>query len=979
MLLIFIGVTTDYYCLSQENMDIFNIYFKQDFENDTPGTYDYDEYKKDWNYPSWEDREVPPEIVVSTDPAQPGKVMRFIFPKGGVGPGEGGGTWLCPLGKAYDELYFSYRVKFKPGFEPVLSGKLPGVIGSPEFPCCGSPGYYDGFRAKLTWNYWPDIVNYIYHHDLTQEYGDPYPIGYGLPTGKWFTLTNRIVMNSVGENGGNKDGIIETFVDGVLMFQKSDIVFRNVSDIGSDILEIVSFFGGEGDAFAAARDEWIELDDFVAFTYKDNVDVPKGNTLSSSNRVLILPDIYSSSIVDSVPHEQANPDTIIDQPAPQIPYIKVFASGTEFAGENAHFKLFLNKSQVGETYVTSADQAYIFNLDQNVGADDTITIHYDNDLYELSGGDRNLFIESININGTDYFPNAKNVVFLFDGDVLEGMDITYGSSILDYPGKLIFYLGRDEVSLEDVYPADRKENEIQQTSNQSPTISNQHIIVKSPLSANSTIGKIQASDKDQNQTLTFSIKSGNNENMFDINKNTGDLIANNIERLTDTLIYILSISVTDNGTEPMTSDALVTITILPSLSVIYIDPSNINDISKNGTEEHPYSSWQEVVWTSDYTYLQKRGTISNEGKINVYAEDVILGAYGEGELPIITSNAKDYAIRVFEKSNITIKDIHITADDAISCIYFMGSNSTNNTVENCVLEGANNGVRIIDGKTYTIKYTTIKGATDGIFSFALTNKIYYNIFRENQTAINISSNFSTADIFNNVFYGNASGVITTYAELTLYNNIFYLVNTGDMAINHSMDKLVSDNNIFYPESTGFLSINNKRYNSISEVQSDLNIDMNSFSKDPGFIDIYNDNFMVTEQSPAVDAGKYVGIPTDAYRQAEPYGTQPDIGLTELSVNNIINSISSNTRNKNEELLVYPNPSYGRFKVFYSNGMSSSTVLMVTDVSGRTVYQTNLPSDNTSVADIDISDFPKGIYLLHLRNETKMLSEQIIIQ
>jgi len=44
-----------YFGLPQENGDIFNIYFKQDFEDDTPGVYDYGEFMEDWKNPEWSD------------------------------------------------------------------------------------------------------------------------------------------------------------------------------------------------------------------------------------------------------------------------------------------------------------------------------------------------------------------------------------------------------------------------------------------------------------------------------------------------------------------------------------------------------------------------------------------------------------------------------------------------------------------------------------------------------------------------------------------------------------------------------------------------------------------------------------------------------------------------------------------------------------------------------------------------------------
>jgi hypothetical protein len=296
---IFVFLFSAYASFAQqiEPSKVFNIYFQEDFEDNTLGTYSEGEWREDWNYPPWANRQVPPEIVASTDPDNPSQVMRFIFPEGSLGASEGGGQWYSPLGNIYEELYFSFRLKFKPGFEPVLSGKLPGLMGEPEWVGVTPPGWSDGFSAKFAWTNHPDIINYIYHQDQTGEYGDSYRLYYDLEFGKWFTLTMRIAMNTVGQDGGYNNGILETYINGRLYNQIDNLRFRNLTDIGIDNLFIVSCFGGATDEFRAIRDEWIEFDDFIAFTYKPEVDVPHGNEPSAPDRVLLLPhEAYNDSV-----------------------------------------------------------------------------------------------------------------------------------------------------------------------------------------------------------------------------------------------------------------------------------------------------------------------------------------------------------------------------------------------------------------------------------------------------------------------------------------------------------------------------------------------------------------------------------------------------------------------------------------------------------------------------------------------------------
>ncbi len=99
---------------------------------------------------------------------------------------------------------------------------------------------------------------------------------------------------------------------------------------------------------------------------------------------------------------------------------------------------------------------------------------------------------------------------------------------------------------------------------------------------------------------------------------------------------------------------------------------------------------------------------------------------------------------------------------------------------------------------------------------------------------------------------------------------------------HELDKIVSNHNIFYPEQTGFVEIGNVKYENLDEFQKDLGLDINSFAKDPEFMDVYSENFSVTKESYAIDAGKVVGLTQDFYGKTVPYGGAPDIGLAEAN-------------------------------------------------------------------------------------------------
>ncbi len=193
-----------------------------------------------------------------------GKSLRVRYPRGSVGPGEGGAQFLVSLPGAHDELYCRYRVRFGDGFDFVKGGKLPGLVGG-SHPTGGRPAD-DGFSARLMWRTGGAVVQYLYHPHQSSKYGVDLP--YTLhgearfQPGVWHTVTHRIVMNRPGAS----DGIIQAWFDGKLALDKRDALLRLDDTVHVDALYVSTFFGGNEASWAAARDEVVDFDDFIVST-----------------------------------------------------------------------------------------------------------------------------------------------------------------------------------------------------------------------------------------------------------------------------------------------------------------------------------------------------------------------------------------------------------------------------------------------------------------------------------------------------------------------------------------------------------------------------------------------------------------------------------------------------------------------------------------------------------------------------------------
>lgn len=127
--------------------------------------------------------------------------------------------------------------------------------------------------------------------------------------------------------------------------------------------------------------------------------------------------------------------------------------------------------------------------------------------------------------------------------------------------------------------------------------------------------------------------------------------------------------------------------------VYYIDTSAPGNTRGSGTLENPYRSWKHVSFSSGNTYLQRRGTVDEvEGLfLGMGAEDVTVGAYGQGPRPKVVCSTKRYAVNGGRCTNVTVRDLEIEAKGATSCVTFGAS--TNVTIDNCVVHGATWGIR----------------------------------------------------------------------------------------------------------------------------------------------------------------------------------------------------------------------------------------------------------------------------------------------
>ena len=270
--------------------NLFNFIFESDFEDDPLGRYTDALLRDDWNNGGTLSATEVFDIISENDTYY-NKFLRGYLEGGKYLPANHGWYWTSSLSTHYKELYISYDIRFKPGFEWVIGGKMPfGMSGGP-ISSGALPTINSGWTVRTMWKENGRLVFYVYHQDQTIQFGSSYGWGnFSFTSGKWYNITMRVVLNTFKDGVAANNGILEGFIDGKLLFQKRDFQFRAVESIEIDNLIMSAFFGGGTAEWAATRDEWIDMDNFVAFTYSNKIiNVPIGNQTSSASKDLIHP------------------------------------------------------------------------------------------------------------------------------------------------------------------------------------------------------------------------------------------------------------------------------------------------------------------------------------------------------------------------------------------------------------------------------------------------------------------------------------------------------------------------------------------------------------------------------------------------------------------------------------------------------------------------------------------------------------------
>ena len=106
---------------------------------------------------------------------------------------------------------------------------------------------------------------------------------------------------------------------------------------------------------------------------------------------------------------------------------------------------------------------------------------------------------------------------------------------------------------------------------------------------------------------------------------------------------------------------------------------------------------------------------------------------------------------------------------------------------------------------------------------------------------------------------------------------------------------------------------------------------------------------------------------------------PDSVSDELKVDLVCTFIPQVGKD-NLTLLIKPNPSSGRFQVTVSGVMDQTVSISIVDLQGKLVYLDHLKSNSNELTrEIDLSDFPGGVYIAKIQTDHSQKVDKIVIQ
>jgi hypothetical protein len=180
-------------------------------------------------------------------------VLEVTYPKGSIDPAAttapvGGAGFVYPSPAPLFGGCLAYDVEFEPGLDFVKGGKLPGLYGG-DAPS-GGADTSRGYSTRYMWRAGGAGEVYAYLPEKKGVYGESISRGaWAFTPGQWQRLEQEVIVNHISVH----DGVLRVWVDGRLVVDRSDMLYRVADNVLVSGLMFSTFFGGHDPSWAPPR------------------------------------------------------------------------------------------------------------------------------------------------------------------------------------------------------------------------------------------------------------------------------------------------------------------------------------------------------------------------------------------------------------------------------------------------------------------------------------------------------------------------------------------------------------------------------------------------------------------------------------------------------------------------------------------------------------------------------------------------------
>lgn len=502
--------------------------------------------------------------------------------------------------------------------------------------------------------------------------------------------------------------------------------------------------------------------------------------------------------------------------------------------------------------------------------------------------------------------------------------------------------------------------------NRQPVAQNLTVEIEGNFAVNDLIGKILASDPDAGQLLTYTITGGNQEGLFKINPETGEIHAAVDFISTTDQTVILTIEVKDNADEPLVVNATATINITgiqlnqsPMISNQAFDIDG--DLTSNEFIGQLFASDPDTGQKLSYSIVQgnEAGLFKLDPETGEVFANQAISVNSNETFTFVVQVTDDHQMPLSGHANVTIQitPAFVNQSPVIGDQSFeIRKNDKLGDMIGQVLASDPNAEQ-------SLTFDIVSGNEEGAFSIdPVTGALYATDAIQLTTSESIVLEVEVTD--------NAVEPLSVNAYITIAIVINGKIVDGEVK-NNNPNRII----LVYSEPLKTANLKSSQIFSDFVLSGGKNVQQVTINGNEIYLDLdseyqYDDEITVSYSrgsTPIYDASGNEVEPFDSYEVTN-----------NILMGNGVNTSIDPTANA-LDVIVYPNPSDGQVNIRANNLTSDDCELFLFSMTGNLVSKKLVSASFGNLEErLNLSQLNKGTYIIKLISKRQIFQEKIVI-